>query len=324
MRWGIVFVLIAAGAAAQEPQFTTRAREVIVPVSVTTKNGKPVEDLTAQDFAVLSDGKPQTVRMVSRDAVTLPIDAVIVVQANVDSEPALAKIRKTASVVSSYITNDLEIGKPSLAALVTVGSDITVAQDFTADPYVLRDAFNKITGSGDSARLIDGVSLACNLLASRKEAGRRVVVLIGGTRDMGSKARFSNVILKAQQHDIVICTVSYSVFTTAFTQKGSEFEENDHEGMNLLAIPIAMRILAKQNIAEAFAQATGGAHDKFTTLRGLETQLISLGTEIHNRYTLTFVPPEPQPSGYHQLSVTVRNSKDWRIHARAGYWSGQE
>jgi len=51
-----------------------------------------------------------------------------------------------------------------------------------------------------------------------------------------------------------------------------------------------------------------------------ETQLTAIGTEIHNRYTLTFVSPEPQPSAYHRLSVS-RKSGDLRVHARAGYWT---
>jgi hypothetical protein len=82
--------------------------------------------------------------------------------------------------------------------------------------------------------------------------------------------------------------------------------------------------LAKVNIAEALPRATGGAHEKFTTLRGLEIQLAAAGTEIHNRYTLTFVPPEPQAPGYHELSVSLRRSGRFRIHARAGYWVAPE
>ena len=82
--------------------------------------------------------------------------------------------------------------------------------------------------------------------------------------------------------------------------------------------------LAKTNVAEAFAQSTGGSHQKFTTLHGLETQLTAIGTEIHNRYILTFVPPESQPPGYHQLSVRIRNPEEQRVHARAGYWSAPE
>ncbi len=158
-------------------------------------------------------------------------------------------------------------------------------------------------------------------------------MLISESRDLQSKAHFADVALKAQQDQVAVYTLSYSAFTTAFTQKASErqpsdqpgsYDPNGQGGINLLAIGMELARLAKVNVAEALAQATGGGHDKFTTLHGLETQLSAIGTEIHNRYTLTFVPPEPQPAGYHRLSVSLRKSGDLHVHARAGYWTGSE
>jgi Ca-activated chloride channel family protein len=335
VKWAVL-LLTASAALAQEPRFQTRAHEVLVPVSVMTKNSHPVENLAASDFLVLNDGKPQAVRMISRDADPLPIYAVIVLQTNDSSDAALAKIRKTASVVSSYITNDMGTGTPSFAAVVSASDEVRIAQDFTADPGILDDVFAKIKAKGDSARLLDGVSLACDMLAARKQHARRVVVLISESRDRQSKAHFADVAMKAQKDDIVVYTLSYSAYATAFTQKASDrppppdepglYDPNNAGGggMNLLAIGAELARLAKVNIADALAQATGGGHNKFTTLHGLETQLSAIGTEIHNRYTLTFVPPEPQPAGYHRLSVSIRKSGDFHVHARAGYWTSSE
>ncbi len=334
MKWAALVLTVTAAAWAQEPRFQTKAHEVLVPVSVTMKSGKPVEGLTADDFIVRSDGKVQAVRMISHDSSALPIYAVLVLQTNDGSEPALAKIKKTASVISSYITNDMETGAPSQAAVITVSDDVRIAQNFTADPDTLDDVFAKLSARGDAGRLLDGVSLACDMLAAKKESARRVIVLIGESRDRQSKANFAEVAAKAQKDDVVIYTLSYSAYATAFTQKASDRPAPPDEpgvydpqgqagggGMNLLALGAELARLAKVNIADALAQASGGAHDKFTTLHGLETQLSAIGTEIHNRYVLTFVPPEPQPPGYHRLSVSVRNSDDVRVHARAGYWT---
>jgi VWFA-related protein len=333
MKWAIV-LLVPAAAWAQEPRFQTRAHEVVVPVSVLTKGGKPVESLAANDFLVLNDGRPQTVRMIARDSDVLPIHAVIVLQISDFSDAALAKIKKTASVVSNYITNDMEMGAPSLAAVVTVSDEVRIAQDFTADPNVLGDVFAKISASGDSGRLLDGINLACDLLAARKEPARRVIVLVSESRDRQSKSHFADVVVKAQKDDVVIYTLSYSAYATAFTQKAAERQPPDQPGsydpngkgggIPLLAIGMELARLAKVNVAQALAQSTGGGHNKFTTLHGLERQLSAIGTEIHNRYTLTFVPPEPQPAGYHQLSVSVGKPGELHVHARAGYWTESE
>ncbi len=331
MKRAVLF-LLAAAAWAQETRFHTRVHEVVVPVSVMTKNSKPVENLSANDFVVLSDGKRQVVRMISRDSDALPVHAVIVLQTSDSSDPALAKIKKTASVITGYITNDMETGAPSLAAVVTVSDDVRMEHDFTADPGILGDVFAKLSAHGDSGRLLDGVSLACDLLAGQEPA-RRMVVLLSESRDRQSKAHFADVAAKAQKDDVVIYTLSYSAYSTAFTQKASEAQPPDQPGLYdpsaqggipLLAIPLELARLAKINVAQALAQSTGGAHDKFTTLHGLETQLTAIGTEIHNRYTLTFVPPEPQAAGYHRLSVSLRRPGDLHIHARAGYWTALE
>lgn len=42
--------------------------------------------------------------------------------------------------MSSYITNNMDIGTPSLAAVVTAGDELKIAQDLTADPNILRSA----------------------------------------------------------------------------------------------------------------------------------------------------------------------------------------
>jgi VWFA-related protein len=230
----------------------------------------------------------------------------------------------------------MESGALSLAAVVTASDEIRTVQDFTPQSEMLNDVFAKLRAAGGAGRLLDGVSLACDMLVARKEPARNVIVLISESRDRQSKALIQDVIVKAQKSDVVIYTLSYSAYATAFTQKASDREPLPDQpglydpagqgggGMNLLAIGAELARLAKVNIAEALAQATGGAHGKFTTLRGLETQLSAIGTEVHNRYTLTFVPPEPQPAGYHLLSVQMRNPGDSRVHARAGYWAAAE
>lgn len=330
----VLIFLLTTTVWAQEPTFKTRTREVIVPVSVLMKSGKPVENVTASDFQVLNDGQPQRVQMILRDASPLPIDAVIVLQLDEGSAPALAKIKKTASLISGYITNDMGIEQPSQAAVVTAADEVNLVQKFTADPDILGDTFAKLSAKGASARLIDAVNLACDLLATTDPRARRIIVLLSESRDLGSATRFSDVVVKAQSENVTIFTVSYSAFVTAFTQKASDrppppdlpglYDPSNHGGVNLLAIPALLAQWGKTNVAEAFAQTTGGFHQKFTTLRSLETQLTTIGMDIHNRYVLSFAPPASQPPGYHQLSVTLRSPGDRRVHARAGYWTTPE
>jgi VWFA-related protein len=335
MRLGAVLAIVGVAVQAQSPPtFQTRSHEVLVPVSVTGERGKLVEDLQADDFVVLSDDKPQKIRMLDRDSNSTPVHAVLVLQANDSGDAVLAKIRKTASVVSTYITNQMQTAGPSLAGVITVSDDVQVRQSLTADADLLTDAILRLKGVGESGRLLDGVSLACDLLAERKEPARRVIVLIGESRDRQSKMQFADVVVKAQKTDAAIYTLSYSAYATAFTQKASDrppppdqpglYDSQAAGGMNLLAIGIELARLAKVNVAEGLAQATGGIHGKFTTLHGLEEQLTAIGHDVHNRYTLTFAPPPDQSAGYHRINVEVHRPPTAHVHARTGYWSGSE
>ncbi|MEP6782875.1 MAG: VWA domain-containing protein [Acidobacteriota bacterium] len=65
MRIAVLVVVLAATAAAQQPQtpvFRIGVEALIVEASVLDRDGKPVTDLTANDFTVTLDGKPRRVR----------------------------------------------------------------------------------------------------------------------------------------------------------------------------------------------------------------------------------------------------------------------
>ena len=65
MTTGLLVALAIAGTAAQDqkaiPAFPARAEAVTLDVVVVDKQGRPVRGLTAADFTVLEDGRPQTV-----------------------------------------------------------------------------------------------------------------------------------------------------------------------------------------------------------------------------------------------------------------------
>ena len=60
MKYSLVLAL-AASLGGQFPRFDVQSRLVSAPVTVTDKAGHPVDSLTASDFLVLDNGRPQKV-----------------------------------------------------------------------------------------------------------------------------------------------------------------------------------------------------------------------------------------------------------------------
>jgi VWFA-related protein len=77
LRFAGAMVVAALGAsvAAQQPTFRSGSRLTIVDITVTGKDGKPIEGLTASDFTLTEDGVPQAISLVAFQRVDSAADA---------------------------------------------------------------------------------------------------------------------------------------------------------------------------------------------------------------------------------------------------------
>src|SRR5215469_5183724 len=82
------------------PKFVQTVKEVMAPVTVTDRDGKVVNGLTALDFRLLDNGKPQ---VFSVDTLAHPISLVVAVQANAAVESIIPQIQKIGSVFDDLV-----------------------------------------------------------------------------------------------------------------------------------------------------------------------------------------------------------------------------
>src|SRR3954471_11276424 len=78
---------------AQDFQLHTKIDLVVVPTTVRDQNGALVQNLTQDDFTILEDGKPQTIRNFSTEP--QPISAAIII----DTAMTGAELRRLKLVV---------------------------------------------------------------------------------------------------------------------------------------------------------------------------------------------------------------------------------
>jgi len=318
----IVRFLLFAGAmclSAQDTVIRTTVPLVLVPVTVTDRKGKMLDGLKDSDFEVLDNGKPVKH---SLETTNQPIALVLLVQTDVIAGPALAKVRKIGAMFEPLV-----VGDGGVAAIVTYSDQIKIRQGFTHKADDFTERMRKIEPDGDSrtdARMNDAVIQAVRMFADRPRF-RRVLVVIGESRDRGSQAKLEEAITKAQAANVTIYPVNYSVYKTSYTSRGDERFAGSGSRVyntdpgNLLMVFTEIGRLATQNAGDAMAKFTGGKNVSFTRLAGLERVIAKVGEDLHSQYLLSFQAEVAESKAYHAIAVNVRHTEAV-VRARPGYW----
>lgn len=297
---------------------------VLVPVTVTDKKGTIMDGLSVDDFVLTDDGKPQKIRMDTSDTVVAPISMVILIQSSGLSAPELNRIHSIGPMIKPLVTGDR-----GHVAVISYDRDIRLRQEFTSDSTKIQLAFEEVSPDiVKTARLLDAVAQGVDLLTTRPANSRRVMLILGESRDRGSNASLSHVIEKIQRAGVAVYFATYSAQASAWTVKPEDDPSlPDDNGNNVdFASPIVeLARLGKKNAADAFAQASGGRHMSFTLYSALEHVIERTGEELHGQYLLSFVPQgngsgEKNGDAFHRIQVTVPSHPDAVIRVRPGYW----
>ncbi len=143
---------------------------VLVPVSVSDRNGDFVNGLTPYDFELFDNGKPQKI---TEDVTSHPISLVIVIQANSSVEHFLPNIQKLGSLVEAQL-----LGESGEVAVLKFDHRIQPLLPFTSEPDKLAASLKKVTPGSSTAVVNDAVMQAINMLKSRPTGRRRRVIMV--------------------------------------------------------------------------------------------------------------------------------------------------
>jgi VWFA-related protein len=289
--------------ASQDAVFSSDVQVVSLLATVRTKKGELVRDLTKDDFALLENGRPQTVRYFSRET-DLPLTIGLLVDTSMSQERVLDAERS-----ASYRFVD-QVLRENKDHVFVMQFDLTVQtrQILTASrdqlekslPFVDTPTRRELRSQyGGGTRLYDAVVQASeDVLKAQK--GRKALIILSDGGENGSEATIDEAIDAAHRADALIYTILYA-------DGGYPSFGPDGRGI--------MNRLAKE---------TGGGHYEVSKKTPIDQVYRMIEDELRSQYSLGYVPsvdPEvPQTSGFRRIQLTVKRPA-MAVQTRDRYWA---
>src|SRR5215813_5920741 len=202
----------------EAPTIKVDVEVVSILASVRDKRGALVPNLEKNEFTILEDGKPQSIKYFNRET-DLLLTIGLLVDVSRSQENLIGIERNAATQFFSKV-----LRKKDEAFLISFGEESELLQDYTSSVRLLEEGLNQLRVSGGvtglhpapvptasqprGTVLYDAVYLAAkDKLTS--EVGRKVIVLITDGVDQGSRLTLNQAVEAAQKADAVIYSIYY-------------------------------------------------------------------------------------------------------------------
>ncbi len=315
MRFGAAFIVILlAGRAGAAQQITLHGGTsvVLVPTLVTTIAGEPVFRLSADEFSIYDNGVEQKVHL-DESLQGAQTSLVVAVQKGHSEDETLDKVRRLGSLLYPIVGD----GKGEVA-IVLFDDKPELKQDFTTNLDQATKALNQIAPGSYGCAVLDAISYSIGLLNARAPVNRKVLFLVSGANDDGSKATTPEVMRQIERSNVLIYGATYS--QSAASKLGQTLADSEHP-VNVLGIFSSLLRSANENVPKTAAEMSGGEYLPFHDEKTLEQQLAGVNNHFFNQYLLSFTPKKLS-LGQHSLRVIVDRG-DLVVTARTGYWVGE-
>jgi VWFA-related protein len=293
LRMSLIGAVILT-AAAPPPQQPFRAAVMGVNVTVSVQDGRRgVSGLRAEDFTLTDNGVPQRITAVSVE--TVPIDLSLVLDTSSSiTAPMLTRLRSEVNAVTAFLQPADRVSLTTFSSTVReIVSLHTQHEPVTSLP---------LAPTGATA-FYHAVVAA---LLTRATPGRpHVVLILSDGDDNVSFLDGGDLADLASRTEVVL----YVVLRGAINARGSRVGWLASRGPGSLE-PLA-----------SAAAATGGEvrHEKLDApVAALFKRVID---DFKASYVLSYMPRGVEAAGWHNLAVTVKETR-YAVRARRGYYGG--
>jgi VWFA-related protein len=283
--------------------------------NVKDKRGALIPNLTKNDFQILEDGKPQTIKYFAAES-NLPLTLGILIDSSGSQARVLDMEKQVGGEFLSQILRDKD-----LAFVIDFDVNVELLQDFTSSVRLLKAALNgaRINTAGGSGTGIPGLGggtvptqgaprgtllYDAVYLASHDElaqqVGRKAMILLTDGQDEGSQLKIKDAIEAAQKSDSI-------VYVLLCADRGFYGGFGGYSG---------------EGEMKKMTQETGGrVIDVGNKYEKLKEGFDQIANELRSQYNIGYTPTNAALDGTFRKVEIHASNKDYKIQSRAGYYA---
>ncbi len=288
---------------AQEPIFTSGVKIVNTLATVQTKGGKLINDLTKDDFAILEDGRPQTIRYFSQQS-DLPLTLGLMV----DTSMSQGRVMDAERGASMQFLEQMFRETKDQVFLMQFDMSVQLRQPLTSSlkplydvlPFVDTPTRKELMSGGSAGTLLFDAVIKASGDVMKPLQGRKALIVLSDGVDVGSDASVGDAVEAAQRADTLIYSIEFSDATFYGGFGGGS------EGRKAL-----MRL----------ANETGGGFFSVSKKLSIGQIFALIEGELRNQYSIGYVSDKPCTiSEFRKINLTTKQ-KGLIVQARPRYWA---
>jgi Ca-activated chloride channel homolog len=279
---------------------------VTVPFNVTDKKNRYINDLSKDDIEVFEDNKGQEIFSFERQT-DLPITIAMLIDISGSQEYTLPEERSAGQRFFRRVLRP----RKDMAAVVTFEHESVLVQDLTSDVEKLYRALDDVrlpaqsatmgrrggtppinnSGVGSTAMFDSIYSVSSDLL--RREAGRRVIILVTDGADTSSGVKMREAIERTWRSEIIVYSIG-------------------------IGGPMGV----DSGTLKKIAAETGGRAFFPRNEEDLDKAYAQIDEDLRSQYILAYTPANAAKDGsFRTIQVKVKNHGDLTVRHRRGYFA---
>jgi VWFA-related protein len=293
----------------------TNANVVQLFFNVKDKKGGLIPNLPKDNFQIVEDGKPQSIKYFSAES-NLPLTLGILIDASASQENVLDMEKQVGGAFLNEILREKD-----MAFVMSFDIGVDLLQDFTSNVRRLKAALNsvKINSGGNvgslpgmgggpvptssiprGTLLYDSVYLASHDQMAQ-QVDRKAMILLTDGQDQGSQYKIRDAIEAAQKADTIVYVLLCA--DRGFYGFGGYGGEGE---MKKVTAETGGRVIEVGNKTEK-----------------LKAAFDQISQELRSQYNIGYTPTNTVKDGSFR-KVEIRTKENYKIQARSGYFAVPE